>query len=392
MLCVNLLRWMTSWRLFILSFIVAGLSLHVVADGRQFFEYTLIEDFSQDANRGRVTSEAQNEMAQRRRGTFVSDLGEHAGRVGSQLGKEVRRFFIDIAEDNRAKLIFECADGEYVSSRVLFTGQMSDQSFCWGSSVDGMVARYGVLGDYLPIAFCRRERLVTFVMKRSNVKLDLGKVRFVPFLIRMDEENNQSKDIFSLVCETEPDGRICRLNATNEFISKRAGDAIVAYYIGEKNRFYEGLGLDATGKTSLPFLYWVLKASGEFILIEGDGKDKFRKCPLFDLPWWDELGKLDKGPNGVYSMFFDIRRDEIVVTFLPFSYSRSLDFRIKAPRFFETKVPRYGQKTRGQILDGILGRLYENPNSMFEKVWYRRIKNTDENKELREKLANAVAL
>lgn len=365
--------------------LIGGLPLLVVADRKDWFRSDLVEDFTRPSERSRVTPQKQEEMAKRRRGTYAVDLGDHSPFMSRQFGKEVRRLLIDIADDNRAKLFFECADGECVSSPAFLDGQMSDLSFLWKSAGQGLVAWYGVLGDYLTIAFCPPNPSALFVMKRLQKKVDPGKVRLVSSPVRFCDACEPKDDVFSMVCETEASARICRSRAKKDYPADK-DDTVVAYYVRENVPGHSRVQVRPDGEKPLPFSYFVLEADGCISLIYGDGKSRFRNRPNFDYPWWDEF---TCAPWDIYSTFYDVRRDEIVARHLPFCYSHQLDSRICGPRYFRSRAPG-GQKTIGELLDETLAREYVHPQELFRKVRYKRLADTEANYELRAKLRKAL--
>ena len=375
------------------AMVFALLALQVVADNKNDFLSHYVVDFSRTSEHRHVTSARQKEMLQRRRGTYVADLGELSERLCSPLGKEVRRFIVDIADDGRAKLVFECADGEYVSSRAFLTGQMSDLSFRWESPLRAVVAWYGVQGDCLPIVFSPRTQPAIFVMKRQKVTLDLQKIRIVASMTLPSEGEMRADDVFGLVCETEGFARSCRLRAKKERhpgeCPTAIDDEIVACYGTEKLAARVSLYGRPRSTKELHCRYWVLQADGRISLVDGDGKDRFKLRPHFEFPWWEEFNGM---PYGEYSTLYDVRRDEIAVIQCPFVLSMEVDRRIVSPRLFERKEAEFGQKTLGERLEEVLAWQSECPDRIFPVQMYRRIKNTDENRALRRKLKNAAKL
>ena len=369
-------------------------SSYAIADGKNDFLSCYVADFARPSERRHVTSARQREMLERRRGTYVADLGEVSGRVSSQLGKEVRRFFVDIADDKRAKLVFECADGEHVSSKAFLAGRMSDLSFRWDSPGSGVVAWYGVLGDCLPIIFCPRTHPMKFVMKRWNGTLDLQKLRIAASLGSPFEGKARAEDVFNLVCETEKHASGCRLRAKSQphfgECATNLEHEIVACYCTEN---VPAASVSLYGRPhstdALQYRYWVLQADGGISLVYGDGKNRFRWRPGFEYPWWEEF---DGMPYGVYSTLYDVHRDEIAVITSPYALSMEIDRRIVSPRSFERKETELGGKTLGQRLDETLAWHCENPERILSVRVYRRIKNIDKNGELRRKLKDATRL
>lgn len=378
----------------VIAMVLALLALHAVADSKDDFLSHYVADFSRPSEHRRVTSVRQNEMLLRRRGTYVADLGELSGRVGSQLGKDVRRFIVDITDNGRVRLVFECAAGGYVSSRAFLAGQMSDLSFRWESPAQTVVAWYGVQGDCLPIVFFPRTQPAIFVMKRREGTLDLRKISIVASMTLSSEGKMRADDVFGLVCETGESARRCRLRAKLERCPGECptarDDEIVACYCTEKLPTRVSLyGRPRSTSALLHCRYWVLQADGRISLVDGDGKDRFKLRPNFEFPWWEEFNGM---PYGEYSTLYDVRRDEIAVIQCPFALSMEVDRRIVSPRLFERKEAELGQKTLGQRLEEVLAWQSKEPDRIFPVQVYRRIKNTAENRKLRGKLKNATKL
>lgn len=369
---------------FFLLVLLVGSPLFVLSDNlNRDFTYRYVPDFTKPSEVHRVTHEVQEKMAERRRGIYVSSSQELLGWLSAQLGKKVRRFFIDIACDNRVKLVLECDDGEYVSSRDFLEGRMSDTSFYWGPPDRGVAARYGVLQDYLPVAFCPQKRPETFVMKKWSGTLDVGKVRLVPSLIRFCEGCEQGEDLFNLVCETESAARLARKRSLDE-----ESAIVVAYYVRELNRKAERNSEKVQAGNESPARYWVLTSTGTFWIFQSDVSSRFQWMPYLSCAWWSEF-EGNVGVLGGNVLLHDVRRDEIIVIDTVFGLSQSLDSRIITPGYFRHKIPGKVE-TLGEQLDRSIARELRKPEEMFLKSRYRRLKDTPENKQLRDGLVQAV--
>jgi len=293
-----------------------------------------------------------------------------AGRLREQLGKEVCNLILDISTDNRVKLIFECADGECVSTTYFMEGRMSDTSFLWGTLGKGAVARYGVLGDYLPIAFCPKRRPVTLVMKRRGEIIDSKIVRLVSTEISLAECREQDDDLFGLICENAIMARTIRTKVENGKCLLNDSE-VVAYYV----------------KIGSPIRYWVLQANGGFRKFEVTLENELRELPLLLFEWWDEFEGKHSQIGSI--LLHDVRRDEVTEISTVFGLSQSLDSRIVSPRYFNNHVPGKAQ-TLGERLDESVARELSKPNEMFIRSTYKRLDDTAEKRGIRLKLDKAL--
>lgn len=376
----------TVWKVFARAWVLlVMLPLQVVAcreDGD--FHYYYVRDFRFFEPVRRVTQITQEKMFARRRGTYVADLGEDAERWRVRLGKNVRRLFIDVSTNKIARVFFECADGEYVTCSEFLKGRMSDTCFFWGDAGNGIAARYGVLGEYLPVAFSYRTHPKVHVLKRLSGSFDTRNVGVVPHLIPLCGDCVSSNDVFSLVCETESAARITRLRARREDFSEDS--EYVAYYVRERPHRLDRASVTSRD-ASLPEHYWVLTTTGTFWTFDGDGVSRFRRCPYLRFAWWEEFeGTIPPIGN---ILLHDVSRDKIIEIDTVFGLSQSLDARIVQPGYFRARF-HDSDLTIGEKLDQTIASETKKPEEMFLKSTYRRLKDVDEDKNVKKGLADAI--
>ena len=193
-----------------------------------------------------------------------------------------------------------------------------------------------------------------------------------------------SNDVFSLVCETESAARITRLRARREDFSEDS--ECVAYYVRERShRLDRAIG--TSRDASLPERYWFLTTTGTFWTFDGDGVNRFRRCPYLRLAWWDEFeGTIPPIGN---ILLHDVSRDKIIEIDTVFGLSQSLDARIVQPGYFRARF-HDSDLTIGEKLDQTIASETKKPEEMFLKSTYRRLKDVDEDKNVKKGLADAI--
>ena len=366
--------------LIVMSALMLGLSLRPLFPDSmaQDFSSCYVNDFSCFSSAHRMTPEKQGKLLGRRIGTYGVDVsGDDIG--FSFPGRRLVRLLVNISSNCTARLFFEDGDGNYVSRADFMAGRLSDTSIYWGHPEHGVAARYGIMGDLMPLLISPHQRQIPLVLKRADARIDAQSIRQEPSVDALFASNHGAADIFSRVCESDSDADALRQVSSGK--SEPGGLKMVACF-EERRRCKAKRGAWVCAGKSDERRYCVLMNNGGYHTIVEKGNGGYRFEPYHTFSWWNEFRNLFPCDD---THFYLVADDTMIETITHFGTLAYLDGMILTPRLAQKMTDKDGLPLDKRIEESV-DRLIRRPEEFFTRLIWTRVADIPRNEELRRRL------
>ena len=291
------------------------------------------------------------------------------------------RLFVDISSNGTARLFFEDASGNFVTHAEYLSGKLSDTSIFWGHPKHGVAAKYGIMGDLMPLLISPHRHQTPLMLKRVDASIDVQSIRQEPSVNSLFAFNHAATDIFSRVCENDSDADAARQVSSGK--SEPGGLKMVACY-EEQGRCMAKRGAWVCAGISDVRRYCVLMNNGGYHTIVWSNNGGYRFEPYYSFPWWDEFRSVFPCDG---SEFYLVSGDTLIETTTCFQYLANMDGLILRPRLYQ-KMQGVNGLSLDKWIERKIDELTRSPDKFFTRRIWTRVANIPENVELRRELYN----